>query len=268
MTATIFGSFEDPAHAEKAAGALLDHGLHDYDLSLLVHRNGEYVSTREELRRQHEFDAHQQGTPTSSYAYVDTPERLPVGPADGLVIPGTTEAHEELIAGTLQPDAVSGYREPPEGFESLKEGLASPASGPLERTQMTAKTGISTTTGADATAGAAKGAAVGLGVGVIAALASVFIPGVGLVFGTGALAAAIAGTVGATGAGVIAGGMIGYMKDQGVPEDALTVYRDAYDKGGAILAVNLPRDMDRADIEAILAKYGAQNVDLYGVEQY
>jgi hypothetical protein len=265
MTATIFGSFEDPAHAERAAGALLDNGLHDYDISLLVHKDGEYAVAKDDQRQQNEIDTHQVGGPTTSgYAYADTPGRFNVGPADGLLVPGTTEAHEDLIAGALQPDAVSCYTEPPPGYETKIRS----SEGPLERTEVTAKTGISTTTSADAGIGAAKGAAVGLGVGVLAAFAAVFVPGVGLVFGAGALAAAIAGTVGATGAGVIAGGVIGYMKDQGVPEDALTVYRDAYDKGGAILAVNLPMDMDRADIEAILAKYGAQNVDLYGVEQY
>ncbi len=262
MTATIFGSFEDPAHAERAAGALLDHGLHDYDLSLLVHQDGHFVKSTEEQRRQREIDEHQIGKPTSSYAYADTPERIPVGPADGLDIPGVTIAHESLIGAATEPDAVSNYSAPRDPDSAIQDTTE----GPLGRTHLEAKTGISTTTSADAGVGAAKGAAVGLGVGVLAALASVFIPGVGLVFGTGALAAAIAGTVGATGAGVIAGGLIGYLKDQGVPEDALTVYREAYDRGGAILAVNLPQGIDRADIEAVLAKYGAQNIDVYGVE--
>src|SRR5205085_9990716 len=86
---------------------------------------------------------------------------------------------------------------------------------------LSAKTGLSTTTPADAGVGAAKGAGIGLGVGVLAALASIFVPGFGLVAGGGALATAIAGAVGTTAAGAIAGGVHGYLKDQGVPEGAI-----------------------------------------------
>jgi len=268
MTATIFGSFSNPAEAERAAGALLDHGLHDRDLSLLVHQR-DLEETAESRRQHNEIEAHETGNPRSSYAYVDSPTPFVHGPAEGMTIPGGVQPHETLMAGGLEPDAASRYQEPPTEFDPYTGQFPNPTEGTgsksdLERTTLTAETGITTTTGGDAAAGAAKGAAVGLGVGVLAALASVFVPGVGLVIGSGVLATAIAGTAGATGAGLIAGGAIGYMKDQGVPEDALTTYRDTYGQGGAILAVNLPPDKDRAEIEAILAKYGAMNVDLYG----
>ena len=82
--------------------------------------------------------------------------------------------------------------------------------------------------------------------------------------GGGALATALAGMVGTIGAGAVAGAVVGYLKDQGVPEEAITVYRNTFDKGGAILAVAVPTEFNRADIEAILAKYGATNVDMYG----
>ena len=127
-----------------------------------------------------------------------------------------------------------------------------------------AKTGISTTTGADAGAGAAKGAVVGLGVGVAAALASVFLPGIGLVLGGGAIAAALAGAAGATGAGAIAGGAFGYMKDQGVPADAVATYEQAYSTGGAVLAISIREDIDQTVVESVLAKYNALNVKSYG----
>lgn len=130
--------------------------------------------------------------------------------------------------------------------------------------ELSAKSGISTTTAADAGAGAIKGAAVGLGVGIAALVASLLIPGVGLVLGGGAMATALAGMVATTGAGAVAGGVVGFLKDQGVPEEAITVYRDTFDRGGAILAVAVPAEFNRADIEAILAKYGATNVEMYG----
>ena len=77
-----------------------------------------------------------------------------------------------------------------------------------------AKSGITTTTPADAALGAEKGAMIGAGVGVLAALAAITIPGLGLVIGGGALVTAIAGAAGATAAGAAAGGIAGYLRDR------------------------------------------------------
>ncbi len=57
-------------------------------------------------------------------------------------------------------------------------------------------------------------------------------PGVGLVVGGGALALAIGGALGTTAAGAVAGGMAGYLKDQGVSEtDANEVLRHVRRRG-------------------------------------
>jgi hypothetical protein len=125
----------------------------------------------------------------------------------------------------------------------------------------TAKTGITTTTAADAGLGAAKGTAVGLGVGILAAVASVFIPGLGLVIGGGALATAVAGAAASAGAGAIAGGIAGYLKDQGMGDDLVASYSNAFAAGNAVLAVGVPSgDLAAEEIEPYLTKYGALNV--------
>lgn len=129
---------------------------------------------------------------------------------------------------------------------------------------LAAKTGISTTTSADAASAALTGSSIGLGVGVAIALASVFVPGIGLVVGGGALSLALAGVAGATGAGAVAGGVLGYLKDQGVPDQAVAVYHETFQQGGAILAVTLPADVTRTDVVAVLNKYNAQNIGNYG----
>ncbi len=124
------------------------------------------------------------------------------------------------------------------------------------KTEKAGKEGISTTTGADAGKGAVKGAGIGLGVGVLAGLASVFVPGVGLVLGAGALATAIGGAAGATAAGAVAGGVTGYLKDQGVPEDQIANYNNVLKSGGAMVAVTpTDEDVDTAEIQAVLNKY-------------
>ena len=127
-----------------------------------------------------------------------------------------------------------------------------------------AKAGITTTTGADAAAGANKGAEIGLGIGILAGIASLAVPGFGLVVGGGALATAIAGAVGATAAGAVAGGAVGIMKDQGVPEHIITSYETALQEGGAIVAVSLPTaDADEFTVRQILDKYNATDVSIF-----
>ena len=131
-----------------------------------------------------------------------------------------------------------------------------------------AKHGISTTTAADAGSGAITGAGVGLGVGTIAAVASLFLPGIGLVTGGGALAAAIAGAAATTAAGGVVGGVTGYLKDQGVPDFHADRFHETVQGGGAIVAVSVPsNDIDRAEVEDVLAKYGGHDFGHYGMAQ-
>lgn len=121
-----------------------------------------------------------------------------------------------------------------------------------------AKSGITTTTGADAAAGAAKGAGWGLLAGAAAALATLFVPAVGLVVGGGALATAIAGAAGATAGGAIAGGVTGYLKDQGLDPDTVKTFNDNLESGGAVLELVVPSgELDLATARKILSKYEA-----------
>jgi hypothetical protein len=178
--ATIYASFNQPAEAAKAAGALLDHGVPSDNLSILTNESWNPV-------RMH--------TPSTEGAEGD------------------------------------------------------------------AKHGITTTTGADAAMGAVKGSIAGMGIGGLAALASMAIPGVGIVVGGGALAIAMAGALGATVAGAAAGGVHGYLKDQGVGDELITSYSDALAAGGSLVAVECPAGKIPDDeVEQVLAKYGATHI--------
>jgi hypothetical protein len=124
-----------------------------------------------------------------------------------------------------------------------------------------AKEGISTTTGADAGAGALKGLGWGVGVGILAGLASLTIPGFGLVLGGGALATALGGAAATAGAGTIAGAATGYLKDQGVDEHVAARYEDTVRSGGALLAVTVPSGpVDEPTATQLLEKYGGGSV--------
>ena len=204
-TSTLYASFADAALAEKAAGALLDHGARNEDISIVASEPSKEV--REEVREDGVYDR-------THTTYIDH------------------------------------------------------STGAGDSTEHAAKQGISTTTAGDATAGAAKGAGIGLGVGVAAALASILIPGFGLVAGGGALATAIAGAVGATAAGAVAGGVHGYLKDQGVPDEVAVDYDRAVKNGGAVMAVAVPTDkLGELEVREILAKYQASNISTFGALQ-
>jgi len=127
--------------------------------------------------------------------------------------------------------AYAVYEETPIPLDEVDDGT---------ETDYEAKHSISTTTAGDAAIGAAKGLGWGAGVGAVAALASLFIPGVGLVIGGGALATAIAGAVAATGAGAVAGAVTGYLKDQGYEEEESKRYLDTVNGGGAVLFMSIP----------------------------
>lgn len=288
MKATIYASFKDVAMAEKATGALIDNGLAPEDVSLVANQaqervvepaHVEYDETKLGYEDPVDPDFHEVTGTSYGHAIVND-MGYPQTANAPFSTPGNVGYGTTMAGGIEASDPLTHHLE---GHRAIEEDGPAPTidnepvvaqqtytppvierDEVVDRPQLSAKGGISTTTPADAGAGAVKGATIGLGVGIAAALAAVFLPGIGLIAGGGAMAAALAGAVGTTGAGAVAGGVFGYLKDQGVPEEALTVYREVYDSGGAVLAVNIPVDFNRADIEAILAKYNAQNIELYG----
>jgi hypothetical protein len=87
---------------------------------------------------------------------------------------------------------------------------------------------------------------------------SKLVPGVGLVIGEGALAAAAVATAEPS----IAGGIVSYLVDQGVSVDSVRIYQETVKHGGALLALRIPsNDFTELDAFEILAEYHAtQNV--------
>jgi hypothetical protein len=105
--------------------------------------------------------------------------------------------------------------------------------------------------------GAVVGAAGGLSGG---SLLMAVIPGVGPVTALGMLGAAVVGAAGATIGGAV-GGAIENSSSQGLPEDEIFVYEDAWRKGHSVL-IALAEDSDQADIlREVLKNEGAETVD-------
>ena len=245
MAETLYASFPNTDLAEKATGALLDYGLKNEDITLVYgNRDGDSGNKHGATGATAVPGGEMIGSSTyDSYGgagvrTVDVGDAAPRPTVGGL---GATES----AYGTATPDDLDRARTDDND----------------EDNDLSAKSGISTTTPEDAESGAMKGAGLGLAAGVAAGLASLFVPAVGLVVGGGALATAIGGAAGATAAGAVAGGAMGYLKDQGVDADYAAKYDEAIQGGGAVLSIHLPSDgPDAATLRGVLNKYGAQNL--------
>lgn len=108
------------------------------------------------------------------------------------------------------------------------------------------------------TVGGALGVAGGMHLG--AAIASLFIPGVGPIFAAGVVAAALFGAGGAA-AGAATGGALEDTIAPELPHDELYVYEDALRQGRSVV-ISAAKDEEQADaVRGILAQAGAETVD-------
>ena len=122
-----------------------------------------------------------------------------------------------------------------------------------------AKSGVTTTTAADAVDGAKKGGIAGLATGVIAGVASLIVPGYGIVLGGGALATALGAAVGTGAAGMAAGGITGYLKDLGAGEKVALEMEEAVKNGGGVLTITASHQASSGIVD-ILRKYRADTI--------
>lgn len=135
----------------------------------------------------------------------------------------------------------------------------------LPRTEQEASEGFTVTSPGDAAAGALKGGAAGIALGILASAVALTIPGVGPILAAGPIATALGATLITTAAGAISGGVVGYLVDQGVPENAATVYHEAITRGDILVTVRAA-GMTTADAAMVLEKYGATDVASHGVD--
>jgi hypothetical protein len=258
MAQTVYANFPNATQCEQAAGALLDFGVRKEDIALVAretNRQATVTATPEATHRRDIAEMGYRGGEANSAVVADKPlTEYDLGASESIqegriryVDPIGAESDANTSKGYIITDART--------VEVIEEGAG---------IDENAKEGISVTTPADAASGAVEGAGWGLGLGILAGLACLSIPGVGLVLGGGALATAIAGAVGATVAGAAAGGVVGYLKDQGMPEHIATDYDASLREGGAMLAVMTPSNhIDSMQAQSILQKYGATRVDVY-----
>ena len=119
------------------------------------------------------------------------------------------------------------------------------------RGHQTPKVGPVLDSGAEVEAGrdAWVGGAVGLAAGAIAAV----LPGIGALIALGPLAGAIGGAA----IGAATGGIIGLLKEYGVPEEEAEFYAEGVRRGGALLTVHDVSEEREAIAQKIFKDDGA-----------
>lgn len=108
------------------------------------------------------------------------------------------------------------------------------------------------------TVGGALGIAGGLPLG--AAVASLFVPGVGPILAAGLVGAALLGAGGAA-TGMAAGGALESSVAQGLPHDELFVYEDALRQGRTVVLVVGEDDEQAGAARGALVQSGAESLD-------
>lgn len=104
--------------------------------------------------------------------------------------------------------------------------------------------------------GAGTGAAIGGGLGLVAGLMALAIPGFGPVIAAGPIAAALTGA----GIGAAAGGLIGGLTKAGVSENDAEYYAEGVRRGGVLVTVRTTESLSD-DAARILDDAGARDVD-------
>lgn len=104
-------------------------------------------------------------------------------------------------------------------------------------------------------AAAASSASFGGGVGIVAGLIALAIPGVGPIIAGGAMATVLTGL----GVGAAAGGLLGAFTNMGVSHEEAPLYQEAVRRGGVVVAVHVNDPMEQ-DAIRVMDEHGARDL--------
>ena len=177
MGNTIYAAFQDASLAEKAAGALLDHGVRAEDISIVRgHEDGSTTSTQYDTTspvpvNEQTWTGENRNVEANRLGYTgnvyDTETTTNLGAnAAATELQSESTNYGSTATGAAMNDNATEY---PRDREIENQNASSGESRNSGDPERAAKQGISTTTPADAGAGALKGVGWGAGLGVLAA---------------------------------------------------------------------------------------------------
>lgn len=296
---TIYATFAAERDAERAAGALMDHGVSAAAISFVVPHDtrSPIIAGTSHVAGAHQAFANDFPVPDTQIlappmtAALDLNTGARVGEDVSVTRNASASQYDPL--GATNPDARAQV--PASYVPAIDPNDHIPINTPLrshpdipqtdipalsgnaplnvvaeddhahivdqQRVETTAAHGITTTTGRDAAKGAVGGAGIGLGLGALLGLAAIAIPGIGWVAGAGALVAGLAAATGA--AGAVAGGAYGFLADLGLPPHYTQQLQTHLESGGPVLSIHLQDGKPENELLALLTKYGATSAQAF-----
>lgn len=232
MTKFLYATFTDPSDAKKAAGALMDYGVTEEDLTI----------TSKHVPGMHPID---NGVETVQISTMTQSESLTsnLDNNDGSHNANRIALAKEYSQMIDNTQADIGYQE-------------------ADKAERLAKWGISTTTKRDAVAGAIKGSKLGVVFGLVAGF--IFALPLHETGPIGAMGVTIVVEVSIIGlfVGVIIGFTIGYLKDQGAISKAVTQPVGHLAGHPVLLALNVSSGhLGETEARRIITKYHATSID-------
>ena len=105
--------------------------------------------------------------------------------------------------------------------------------------------------------GATAGATLGAGVGLVAGITSLFLPGLGPLVAAGW----IASTVGGAAIGAVTGGLLGALSSEGIPEEQAGFYVEGLRRGGTLVVVRTESEESAEIARNVMQRHDAVNID-------
>ena len=101
---------------------------------------------------------------------------------------------------------------------------------------------------------------IGAGIGLLAGLASLAIPAFGPILAAGPLATTLAAALGGTAIGGMAGGLVGVLRDEGLPDERSRYYTEQFKSGKYLLVIDI-WDQSLEEVKADLHALGIEEVE-------
>lgn len=231
MADTIFAIIDDVASARQFVTDAVQQGFQSDKVSLVA------KETVEET-----LEATSPGLNPAQNDY-------PRNPGDENLSSRPPAAHQDFNAGLEKDDYNRHYAE---DVQKENEIVAEISRDNAEETVPDEEEGTAE--------GVAKRAGIGLGVGAAAAVAALAAPGIGLVLGSGALAASVALLARSTDKGTEEGGVPKLLEREGVPPEMLSEFVQAYDEGKAIVGIDFTDDESKLKAISALRSAGAHRI--------
>lgn len=107
-----------------------------------------------------------------------------------------------------------------------------------------------------------KDSAIGGVIGALVGAGALLVPGIGTIFAAGTLGTALGALATGGAAGVSLGTLVGVLQDEGLPQERVAVYRNAFESGQMILVVNLDKPKDDVRAAQIMQVLNHHQPDL------